>query len=475
MLKERNGDLTPFLVFLNAPSTYHANGVVKVLNRSLSKWLLNGVYAAILLVFIPWMLWQAWRTGKYREGWREKLWGQVPLRHSQRPCVWFHAVSVGELQLLRPLIREFQSRWPDWDIAISSTTVTGRKLARESYPELTTFYSPFDFSWAVQKTLQRIRPNLIILAELELWPNLLSLAEQNHVDVAIVNGRLSEKSFRGYQKIRWLTRSMLSKLKCIAAQNETYVKRFLELGAEPNAVAITGSIKFDGANPDRRHPEVLQRRRWAGLNDQHTVWFVGSTQDPEEAMATEIFTRLRETFPQLKLIIVPRHAERFEAVSTQLHATGLNVLRRSQASAEVQTDWDILLIDSIGELRWWWGVANLATVGGSFGNRGGQNMIEPCAYGACVSFGPNTRNFRDIVEQLLQHQAATQLADQTEWENWLIEQLLNPGQAAEQGKIAASWVAGHLGATERTLELIRPMIESHARARTLPFRRQEAA
>ena len=446
-----------------------------MLSRMLSRWLLNGVYALLLLAFTPWMLWQAWRTGKYREGWSEKLWGRVPRRTSQRPCVWFHAVSVGELQLLRPLIREYQKRWPDWDIVISSTTITGRKLARESYPDLTTFYSPFDFSWAVKKTLQRIQPNLIVLAELELWPNLLSLARENEIEVAIVNGRLSERSFRGYQRMRWLAQSMLAKLNCIAAQNETYAGRFLDLGALPDAVSVTGSIKFDGANPDRMHPEVQQRRKWAGLTDQHTVWFVGSTQDPEEAMAVEIFIRQRKAFPHLKLIVVPRHAERFDTVAAHLDATGLRVLRRSQATAEVNENWDVLLIDSIGELRWWWGVANLATVGGSFGNRGGQNMIEPCAYGACVSFGPNTRNFRDIVEQLLQHQAATQLADKVEWEKWLLEQLLHPEKAEEQGQIAANWVAGHLGATDRTLDLIEPIVESHGRARTLPFRRQEAA
>lgn len=446
-----------------------------MLSRILLSWTLNGVYALLLLAFTPWMIWQAWRTGKYREGWNEKLWGLVSRRKSDRPCVWFHAVSVGELQLLRPLIREYQKRWPDWDIVISSTTITGRKLARESYPDLITFYSPFDFSWAVQATINRIRPNVLVLAELELWPNLISTAKSCDVDLVIVNGRLSEKSFRGYRRIKWLTRSMLSKLDCIAAQNETYAKRFVDLGALSSSVVVTGSIKFDGANPDRSHPEVQQRKRWAGITAKDTVWFVGSTQDPEEAMAVEIFQRQRERFPELRLILVPRHAERFESVAQMLHATNLQVVRRSQMASDTYGKWDVLLIDSIGELRWWWGVADLATVGGSFGNRGGQNMIEPCAYGACVSFGPNTRNFRDIVEQLLQHQAATQLADKTDWENWLIEQLNQPEKAEKQGQIAAAWAASHMGATARTLEHLEAIVESHSRARTIPFRRQDAA
>ncbi len=446
-----------------------------MLSRILLSWTLNGVYALLLLAFTPWMIWQAWRTGKYREGWNEKLWGLVSRRESDRPCVWFHAVSVGELQLLRPLIREYQKRWPDWDIVISSTTITGRKLARESYPDLITIYSPFDFSWAVQATIDRIRPNVLVLAELELWPNLISTAKSCDVDLVIVNGRLSERSFRGYRRVKWLTRSMLSKLDCIAAQNETYAKRFLDLGALPSSVVVTGSIKFDGANPDRNHPEVQQRKRWAGLTATDTVWFVGSTQDPEEAMAVEIFQRHRKHFPGLKLVLVPRHAERFESVASMLHATNLQVVRRSQTANDTSGKWDVLLIDSIGELRWWWGVADLATVGGSFGNRGGQNMIEPCAYGACVSFGPNTRNFRDIVEQLLQHQAATQLTDKSEWENWLVEHLNQPEKAEQQGQIAAAWAASHIGATTRTLEHLEGIVESHSRARTLPFRRQDAA
>jgi len=446
-----------------------------VLSQFAFKWLLNGVYAVLLLAFAPWMLWQAVRTGKYREGWMEKLWGKVPRRSSERPCVWFHAVSVGELQLLRPLIREYRSRWPDWDIVVSSTTITGRKLARESYPDLITFYSPLDFSWAVQTTINRIQPNLIILAELELWPNLLNLAEKNRVDVAIVNGRLSEKSYRGYRRISWLTRAMLSKLQCIAAQNPIYAQRFTELGAEPNRVAITGSIKFDGANPDRLHPEVQQRRQWAGLKENHSVWFVGSTQDPEEAMAVEIFKRQRKHFPNLKLIVVPRHAERFDSVAAMLESSDLKLARRSRLKSASSLEWDVLLVDSIGELRWWWGVADLATVGGSFGNRGGQNMIEPCAYGASVSFGPNTRNFRDIVEELIHHGAATELADQAAWENWLVTRLSDPQISRNEGKIAAQWVAGHLGATARTLDCLEPIVEPHFRARTLPFCRPEAA
>lgn len=446
-----------------------------MLSKLFLRWLLNGVYALLLLAFTPWMIWQSWRTGKYREGWVEKLWGKVPLRSGERPCVWFHAVSVGELQLLRPLIREFRNRWPDWDVVISSTTITGRKLARESYPELTTFYSPFDFSWAVGNALSRIRPNILVLAELELWPNLLSMADAEQVDVMIVNGRLSERSFRGYRRLSWLMKSMLTKLTAIAAQNDTYARRFLELGANVETVSITGSIKFDGANPDRKHIEVQQRRQWAGIKDEHSVWFVGSTQDPEEAMAVEIYNRQRVHFPNLKLILVPRHAERFDAVANMLNETKLRIVRRSQTQTETAGTWDVLLIDSIGELRWWWGVADLATVGGSFGNRGGQNMIEPCAYGACVSFGPNTRNFRDIVEQLLQNEAATQLADQADWEKWLVAQLTHPEKAEEQGQIAAAWVASHLGATQRTLDILQPTVELHSRARTLPFRRQEAA
>jgi 3-deoxy-D-manno-octulosonic-acid transferase len=448
---------------------------VIVLGGIVFRWILNGIYAGLLIAFTPWMMWQTWRTGKYREGWSEKLWGRLPKRTADRPCVWFHAVSVGEMQLLRPLIQEFAQRWPGWEIVISSTTITGRKLARESYPQYSTFYMPFDFSWAISRAFQRLRPNLIVLAELELWPNLLTLAQQHEIEVAIVNGRLSERSFKGYQKIRFLTRSMLSKVNCIAAQNDTYAERFITLGANRKVVQTTGSIKFDGANADRNHAEVVSRRIWAGLSVHDQVWFVGSTQDPEEAMALEIFLRQRIRFPKLKLIVVPRHAERFDSVAGLLEKSALRVIRRSNHSSSTRGEWDILLIDTIGELRWWWGVADLATVGGSFGTRGGQNMIEPCAYGACVSFGPNTRNFRDIVDELLRLNAAIELADSAALERWVEANLEEPSSAADQGRIAADWVATHLGATRRTADLLAHSVELQHRAQTLPFRQREAA
>jgi 3-deoxy-D-manno-octulosonic-acid transferase len=428
------------------------------LERSIS-WGLNAVYSLLLLAASPWMIYQSLRYGKYREGWHEKLLGCVPERLGSKDAVWFHAVSVGELQLLRPLIREFQQRWPDWEIVLSTTTVTGRKLARDSYPELITFYCPFDFTWGLKRALNRLRPRLLILAELELWPNLISLAHRRGVEIAIVNGRLSERSFKGYSRIRFLTRSLLSKLDCIAVQNSTYAERFIQLGARPEHVHVTGSIKFDGANSNRQHVEVLQRRKWAGLGERDTVWVVGSTQEPEEVMATEIYLRLQEDYSSLKLIVVPRHAERFDEVYHSLLKFGIRVVRRSAANQESAGNWDVLLIDTIGELRWWWGVANFATVGGSFGNRGGQNMIEPCAYGACVSFGPNTRNFRDIVRDLLQWDLATQVADASELESWLLNGLKEPLPAIEQGKRAAAWVGTHLGATKRTSDLLAPFIE----------------
>ncbi len=439
------------------------------------RYLLNTIYTILFVIATPWLIVQAWRTGKYREGWPEKLFGRIPSRNSTRPCVWFHAVSVGELQLLRPLIQEFQQRWPAWDIAISSTTVTGRKLARESYPNLYTFYAPLDFSWAVTNVFRRLRPNLLVLAELELWPNLLLLAQKNAVDVAIVNGRLSEHSFKGYRKIRPLTQLILPTIKLIAAQNQAYADRFTQLGAIADKVHITGSIKFDGANPDRNHPEVRQRRQWAHLDDRQKVWFVGSTQEPEEQMAMDIFLRQKKEFPSLKMIVVPRHAERFQAVADLLQASGLKIARRSELDSAGPSSWDVLLIDTIGELRWWWGVADLATVGGSFGTRGGQNMIEPCAYGACVSFGPNTRNFKDIVTELLQYDAATQLPDSQALESWLVTNLRSPEAARRQGDLAAAWVSKHLGATNRTADLLAELIDFHQFTAPNPLVSRDAA
>ncbi|MBN2578240.1 MAG: 3-deoxy-D-manno-octulosonic acid transferase [Pirellulales bacterium] len=423
-------------------------------------YLLNLLYLLLLLIAFPWLLWQAVRKGKYRRGYGAKFWGLVPRRTSEKTGLWFHAVSVGEVNLLAPLLKRIQVQQPDWECVVSTTTLTGMELARKKYPHLTVFYCPLDFSWAAATAMRRIRPDVLVLAELELWPNLVRAAKKNGAKVAVVNGRLGEKSFHGYRRIRRFVARMLKKLDLIAVQDETYAKRFRDLGALPETIHVTGSIKYDGAQTDRQNPATRRLAALAGITAEDAVFLAGSTQEPEEAAALKIFQRLSPEFPNLRLIIVPRHPERFETVAKLLDQSGVPWQRRtlldhpSPLIPHPSSLPRILLVDVVGELGAWWGTAQIAFVGGSFGSRGGQNMIEPAAYGAAVSFGPNTWNFRDIVTAMLDREAAVVVNNPAELEQFVRRCLIQPDYAAELGRRAQALVQSQMGATERTLNLL---------------------
>lgn len=420
-----------------------------------TSWLLNVAYVCALLIASPWIALQAWRTGKYRDGWTAKLLGHVPPRKGDRYCVWLHAVSVGEVNLLGVLIAELRSRHPDWELCVSTTTKTGYDLATRKYGnEHTVFYCPMDFTWATSEAMRRVRPNLLLLAELELWPNLIAAAKRHGARVAIVNGRLSDASFRGYRRLRPMVRRVLAMIDRIAAQDDATAERFRLLGAQTERVTVTGSLKYDGAQTDRTNAKTAALRELTGWTDEHTVWLVGSTQAPEEAVCLRVYRDLVEDHPNLRLILVPRHPERFDEVAKLLEESGVLYAKRSCVDSPLPAPPSALLVDCVGELGTWWGVADLGFVGGSFGDRGGQNMIEPAAYGVATCFGPNTRNFRDIVATLLAADGARVVQDESELETFIAGCLAMPESAQQLGERGRAVVLSQLGATRRTAELI---------------------
>lgn len=421
-----------------------------------TRWSLNAVYAAALVAAAPLIAWKALRTGKYREGFAAKLLGRVPERRGARPCVWLHAVSVGEVNLLRVLMAELAARHPDWELVVSTSTKTGYDLAQKKYgDEHTVFYCPLDFSWAVDEAMRRVRPSLLLLAELELWPNLVASAKRHGARVAIVNGRLSENSFKGYRRIRPLVRRTLRRIDLIAVQDIATRERFIQLGARRRSTNVTGSLKYDGAETRRDNPRTAELRRLAGFGPEETVWLAGSTQSPEEATCLRVFDRLREDHPGLRLVLVPRHPERFDEVGRLLDESGVPWKRRSQLTTPSPNPRPpVLLVDTVGELGAWWGTADLGFVGGSFGARGGQNMIEPAAYGVATCFGPNTRNFRDIVAALLAADGARVVADEESLEAFVSACLAMPAEAHALGERGRAFVRTQLGATTRTADAI---------------------
>ena len=415
-------------------------------------WLLNVAYGLLLLAVSPLLVYRRIAHGKYRGGWREKLTGRLARKHPERRCLWFHAVSVGEVLQLQQILDQAAARFSDAELFITTTTDTGYDVARSKYPQHTVAYFPLDFSCAVCRALRAIQPSLVVLVELELWPNFIVEARRQRIPLALINGRIGEKSFRGYSRVKPLLRRVLSCFDLLAAQNETYAERLRQLGAPTERVTVTGNIKFDGVESNRDNSKTEELRRSFGLATHEQVFIAGSTQEPEESFAIETWMTLQREFPSLRLILVPRHKERFEAVAELVRQRGLSLVRRSEGVDATFPQSSVLLLDTLGELSACWGLADIAFVGGSLTNRGGQNMLEPAGYGAAVLFGPNTWNFRDITDALLSLQAARVVVGPTELTATVRDLLLDPTEARRMGEAARAFVGQQRGATARTVE-----------------------
>lgn len=432
-------------------------------------WLFNAVYLGALLAWSPLILWQRWIQGKKRGGWGDRLWGpqlaadSSAVEQQDAPVLWLHAVSVGEVNLLATLVPALRERFPNFRFVISATTDTGLALARERFPTETVFRFPLDFSWAMARVLKQLRPAAVVLAELEIWPNLLRLLHTAQTPVIVVNGRLSEKSFARYRWLRWLMSPVFRNLSLVLVQTEAYRERFMALGVSKKRCRVTGSIKFDSARMDRDNPATAALRNWAGIKDADVVWLAGSTSAPEEEYVLQVFQRQRASCPRLRLILVPRHRERFEEVAQLCAATDLKFIRRSQTSSAAAPTWDVLLGDTIGELSAWWGVAQIGFVGGSMGSRGGQSMIEPAGYGVAMCFGPNTSNFRDVVTLLLSSAAAEVVKDIRELETFVQRCYADENYRAVLGQNAQAIAKSQTGATIRTIEAMAPYLSSSVR------------
>jgi 3-deoxy-D-manno-octulosonic-acid transferase len=419
-------------------------------------WLLDYVYLLVLFLLSPWLLYRALRTGRYRRGLGDKLFG---LREApSRGAVWFHGVSVGEIHLLRQVLAAFRRRYPDIPCIVSTTTDTGYDEARRCFPDLFVFHYPFDFSWAVQHSLQTLAPRLIVLAEAELWPNFLMAVRRQGVPVAVINGRMSPRSLKRYQRVKPLSRWLFGQIDLLLMQTETYADAVRVLGVHPDRVAVTGNIKFDGVLTDRHNPRTHYLRDLLKVKDDELIWVAGSTQAPEEEIVLGIWQKLRGDHPNLRLFLVPRHKDRFEEVAQLLAQAGVDFARRSSCA---DLGRPVVLVDTMGELGPLWGVADVAFVGGSLdGRRGGQNMIEPAAFGAAVVFGPYVWNFADTAARLIDANAACQVADAGQLETVMRQLLKDTKERPRLGIAARAFVQCQQGATEQTITLLGQLVKT---------------
>lgn len=419
-------------------------------------WCLNAIYLTVLVLASPFLVYRRIVQKKPVAGWGDKFTGRIARQHPDRPCVWFHAVSVGEVLQLPTLIGDFIATHPQHEILITTTTGTGFDVAKQKFPQHTIGYWPFDFTWAVTHALKSVRPEMLVLVELELWPNFLLAAKSMQIPVVLINGRISANSFRGYQRLTTLWKRVLPALTSCAVQTEEYAERLTALGVPSDRVTVTGNIKFDRVQSNRRNPRTDELRRYFNIAENELVFIAGSTQETEEAAAITTWESLRTEFPQLRLILVPRHKERFEDVAQLIASRGYQILRRSNSAYQRPTtnDQPICLLDTLGELSACWGLADVAFVGGSLTNRGGQNMLEPAGYGATVLFGPNTRNFKDIVEQLLAHNAARVVQNGDELTTTVAQLLRDTEERRRMGHAAREFVQTQQGATAKTLAVM---------------------
>jgi 3-deoxy-D-manno-octulosonic-acid transferase len=433
-------------------------------------YLLNLVYGIALTLLFPWLAVRAFMTGRYRRGMGQKLLGvrSVALAPG-KPVVWFHGVSVGEVMLLETVVKAFRQRHPDWQCVVSTTTDTGMAEALKRFTDVPVIFWPFDFSWAVKRTLTTLSPRLVVVAESELWPNFLRAAARRNLPVLVINGRVSPRSAKRYRKLAWLARPLLfCRVAKFAMQSEAYSHALRDLGVDSRKLAVTGSIKYDGVLAERNNPKSRALANLLGLTESDLILVAGSTHAPEEEIVLDVFRRLKVKHPELRLILVPRSPDRFDEVARLIDRHAFSLARRSHLSGPPAVKPAVILLDTIGELNAAWGLADVGFTGGSLdGRRGGQSMIEPAGLGVPVVFGPHVWNFRDAVQRLLEVGGAVQISTSKSMEQELLRMLDDAALRRRMGDAARAMVLAQQGATERTLDVVDEVLGINIPARPI--------
>ncbi|HKQ46752.1 MAG TPA: 3-deoxy-D-manno-octulosonic acid transferase [Phycisphaerae bacterium] len=423
------------------------------------RWL-DLLYLPLAVAYLPFLLYQMIVLKKNRFGWGERF-GAVATRPGDRPCVWIHAVSLGEVNATRSLVDEIATRMPGHDIVISATTDTGYAAAKRQYPDRLVFRYPLDLTPVVRRVFRRIRPSAILLMELEVWPNFLAIARQRGIAVCIANGRVTEeKSMRRFRRpvLRSLARRMFSQLSFVASQDETYAARFVELGVPPERVHVTGSLKYDTAVIADDIPGADSLAAAMGIDRAQPLIVAGSTGPGEEEILLDTFRSLRAMRPDVQLAIIPRKPERFDEVARLVESNGFPCIRRSQRpDAGVASNPQspaVFLGDTMGELRKFYSLASVVFVGRTLVPLGGSDLMEVAALERPMCFGPHVENFADVAEKLLAAGGAVRIPSAAELPSALHELLADRPRAVEVGRQARAIVQQNLGATGRTVDLL---------------------
>jgi 3-deoxy-D-manno-octulosonic-acid transferase len=415
-----------------------------------------------LLLLSPYFLFQALAHRKYITGLRQRL-GSLPAIKGE-PVIWLHCVSVGETQASRPLVEQIKRQFPQHALVVSTVTLTGQKLAQDVFrtQAASVFYFPFDWRWTVRRALRAINPAAVLVMETELWPNFLRECRARQIPVALVNGRISRKSFGRYSSIRFFLRRVLACLTLAVMQSEKDAERIQALGMPQDRVFTVGNLKFDSQFSLDKKPDFENR---FGLGSGVPLILAASTHAPEEKIILESFQKLKAA-RSVRLMLAPRRPERFREVAELIEASGLTWARRTNPPAADDANAAVILLDTIGELPSTYSLATVVFVGGSIVDRGGHNVLEPAAAGATVVTGAHTHNFHAIVDLLNEANALVQLppveGDQAvaELTTVLRELLADPERREELFSRAKALIAANQGAAAKTMQLIAPLLSA---------------
>jgi len=429
--------------------------------------LYNILFTVLFILSAPYYFMRMQRRGNWRQGFGQRF-ARFDSKFKQaitnRHTLWMHAVSVGEVNVCTHLIQALEPRLPNLKIVVSTTTTTGMGNLQRLLPNhISKIYYPLDWRKFVSRALNTVRPEAIVLVESEIWPNFIWKAHDMRIPMFLVNARLSDRSYPRYKLFRFLFRPLFASFAGVGAQNEGDAAKLRELGCRPEAIHVVGSLKFDAAKLDeRRLLDVPGMFRQLGVPEGAPVLVCGSTHPGEESILARQFLRLRARFPELFLVLVPRHFERSREVGRELEELGVKFVYRNEITNATQFspgEIQCLLVNTTGELKYFYEHATVIFVGKSLTAEGGQNPIEPGALGKAMVFGPNMQNFADVVRSFLALKAAVQVQDATQLEEALARLLADPAGRAELGRHALEVVRENLGAIDRTVDMILKHLE----------------
>ena len=421
--------------------------------------ILDLVYLLAGAAYSPVVVYRAVRHKRYRTGWDQRF-GKITRRSPTKKCIWLHAVSVGEVNAAKTIVKELKNKFGDFEIVISTTTDTGFARATNLFSENhQVFFFPFDFSWIMRRAFSNIRPAICLLMELEVWPNFVHIAQQSNVPVIVVNGRMSNKSFSRYKRIKPIAKKFFSKISLILAQTEQYAQRFIELGCPDEKVIVTGSLKYDTAQITDKVEGADVLAAQLNINDER-LWVAGATGNDEEKILLDVYQNLKQQnrFSNLRLAIVPRKPERFDEVAQLIEHRGFPLIRYSQIknnTAQLPANNQMIILgDTMGDLRKFYSLATIIFVGRSLVPMGGSDMTEAAALGKCTIFGPHAFNFKQTVDVLLKDNGAIMVKDKQELLQIMQKCLSEPDFAQEIAKNGQEVITKNQGATQKTIDQI---------------------